>query len=61
MIHLGWCLYGAGIAYCLGALMVLAYNLTVGPITLGLAALRALVWPIWILTGRPRGQVRGPD
>lgn len=31
-------------------------ELTVGPVTPGLALLRALVWPIFWLTGWPHGQ-----
>lgn len=41
--------------YLAGFAAIFAINICVGPVTLGLALLRALVWPIWWLTGLPHG------
>lgn len=44
----------AGI-YVLGFLLFFFMELTVGPVTPGLALLRAAVWPIFWATGWPHG------
>lgn len=47
-----------GVAYFLSFLFITWVNLESGPVTIGLALLRGLLWPIWVLTGWPQG-VRG--
>lgn len=42
--------------YLLGFAAVLCVNVFAGPVTLGLALLRAVVWPLWVATGIPEGQ-----
>lgn len=42
--------------YLSGFVFFLWVNLMSGPVTPSLAALRALVWPIWLATGWPQGQ-----
>lgn len=47
-----WTLIGV---YVVGFVGVLWINLMSGPATIPLCLFRALVWPIWIATGWPRG------
>jgi len=51
---------GAGIAagtvYAIGFVVILSLNLAIGPVTTGLAAARAALWPLWVSTGIPNGQ-----
>lgn len=51
-----WWLLGFAIFYAAGFSMILILNLCIGPVTPGLALVRAAVWPVWIATGRPEGQ-----
>ncbi len=44
-------------AYLVIFALILALNLTIGPVTPALAFMRALLWPIWIATGYPQGVV----
>ena len=44
------------LVYMLGFAGVLFINISVGPVTFGLSVFRAAVWPVWVLTGRPKGQ-----
>lgn len=45
------------VIYAAGFLLTLVVNLVpLGMVTFGLALLRSLVWPIWIVTGWPRGE-----
>jgi hypothetical protein len=41
--------------YIVGFVLVLGFNLAIGPITPGLCLLRAAVWPVYIATGWPQG------
>lgn len=41
--------------YVLGFVLIFWLNANIGPVTLGLALLRAAVWPIWVTTGWPAG------
>lgn len=47
-----WTLLGV---YLFGFIFMLWLNLASGPVTLGLAFMRALVWPIFLATGWPQG------
>ncbi len=51
---------GLGI-YIVGFILVFVFNASIGPVTPGIAFLRALIWPIWIATGWPQGEVQGFD
>lgn len=45
------------VIYAAGFLLTLVVNLVpLGMVTFGLALLRSLLWPIWIVTGWPRGE-----
>lgn len=46
-------------AYVIPLLLVFFMEAAAGPVTLPLAALRAIVWPLYVVTGIPRG-VRAP-
>lgn len=48
-----WSLVGL---YVFGFVTVLFLNLNIGPVTPGLALVRAVVWPLWVTTGRPAGE-----
>jgi hypothetical protein len=41
--------------YLVGFGAIFALNIAMGPVTLGLSLLRAIVWPLWVLTGIPHG------
>lgn len=41
--------------YVAGAVLAFIININIGPVTPGLALLRALLWPLW-LAGMIRGQ-----
>lgn len=41
--------------YVLCAVIVFWLEVNSGPVTAGLAGLRALVWPLYVLTGHPKG------
>lgn len=47
-------------AYTIGFVGIFALNASIGPVTLGLALERAVVWPIWIATGHPQGERMRP-
>lgn len=51
-----WLLWTSLGLYGVGFLFFFWVNLNSGPVTIGLAFIRALVWPIWIATGWPEGQ-----
>lgn len=38
-------------------LLILALNVSMGPVTPALALARAAVWPLFMATGQPRGTV----
>lgn len=40
--------------YLIGVVVIFAIH-TQTPVTLGLAVLRSVAWPIWVTTGHPRG------
>lgn len=43
--------------YLTGFLVTMVVNLApLGMVTFRLALLRSLLWPVWITTGRPRGE-----
>ncbi len=42
--------------YFLGFLGVFVLNLNIGPVTPALAFVRAIVWPMWLATGKPAGE-----
>ena len=42
--------------YMIFAVAVFILEAAAGPVTLGLAAERGAVWPIFLATGRPAGQ-----
>ena len=44
-----------GVVYAIGFVLILALNLSIGPVTPALALSRAAVWPAWIATGWPHG------
>lgn len=45
------------VIYAAGFLLTLVVNLVpLGMVTFRLALLRSLLWPVWIVTGRPRGE-----
>jgi hypothetical protein len=49
-------LWWAGIAYVVVFVLVLAMHvLALQMVTFPLALLRALVWPVWMITGWPNG------
>lgn len=41
--------------YFLGFGAIFVLNVAMGPVTLGLCLLRAILWPLWVLTGIPHG------
>lgn len=41
--------------YITGTLSIFALH-TVSPVTLGLAAARSVLWPLWVTTGHPQGE-----
>jgi len=41
--------------YVVGFAVTLAFNLAIGPLTFSLCLFRALVWPIFWITGWPHG------
>ena len=43
------------VAYAVAAAAIFALNWTSGPVTTGLAAARAVAWPLWLTTGIPQG------
>jgi hypothetical protein len=43
------------VTYLIGFVLVFWLNLSIGPVTPGLALLRALQWPRWVATGHPHG------
>ena len=45
----------AFVLYIAGAIGIFALH-TVSPVTLGLAAARSVLWPVWITTGHPQGE-----
>lgn len=47
--------------YWLGYLYVFIGQMASGPVTLGLATLRAAVWPYYLATGKPEGTRSLPD
>lgn len=49
-------LWSVGTVYLFGFIFVLLLNLNIGPVTPALAFVRAVVWPVWMLTGRPAGE-----
>ncbi len=49
---------GLGI-YVTGFVLIFILEVNVGPVTLSLALLRAAVWPVYIATGWPQGEVGG--
>lgn len=51
MAIIAWC---APVVWFAGFLLIFAMH-TQMPVTFGLALLRSLVWPIWIVTGWPHG------
>lgn len=48
-------IWTVGTVYVLGFVFVFAMEVTAGPVTLGLALLRATVWPLYLVTGIPTG------
>jgi len=54
-------LIAISVVYFSGFVVVFIGEMKAGPVTFGLALLRAFVWPIWLLTGWPSGQVQGFD
>lgn len=51
-----WIIAALGATYLFGFLFFFWVNLRIGPVTRELALLRALVWPYWIVTGKPAGE-----
>ncbi len=45
-----------GVLYLIGFALVFSMEVAVGPVTPGLALLRAIVWPLYIATGIPKGE-----
>lgn len=41
--------------YALGFVLMSALQASIGPVTLGLAFVRAVAWPIFLATGWPHG------
>lgn len=50
---MNWALwvYVIGAVYVLGFVFVLWIGITMGPVTFGLALVRALVWPLYLFWG----------
>lgn len=47
---------GLGVFYAVVALLIfVAHRAELRMVTPGLAAVRAAVWPVWLVTGRPKG------
>jgi hypothetical protein len=44
------------VGYWIGFAGIFILEANVGPVTPGLAMLRALVWPYYLATGRPKGE-----
>ena len=42
--------------YVAGFVLTYIVNINIGPVTPGLSLLRAFVWPLWWLTGKPEGE-----
>jgi hypothetical protein len=49
-------LVSGAVIYLVGVVAILSLNLAIGPVTTGLAAARAALWPLWVTTGIPNGQ-----
>lgn len=43
-------------AYLTGFVGVFLINVMAGPVTLGLSMVRAVVWPYYVATGKPKGE-----
>lgn len=52
---MNWWILSLIIIYCVGFALVLAFNIALGMVELPLCLLRALFWPIYVLTGWPYG------
>jgi hypothetical protein len=50
-----WWIWTIIAVYLVGFVFFLFLNLNIGPLTLGLCLLRALLWPLWVTTGIPHG------
>ena len=48
----GWTIIAV---YVVGFILVFWANIAVGPVTPGLSLVRAVVWPLYVTTGRPYG------
>jgi uncharacterized membrane protein YozB (DUF420 family) len=51
-----WWLFLLIAVYVSGFTFVLWFNLNLGMISIPLALLRAVVWPLYVTTGRPHGR-----
>lgn len=51
-----WLIWILVAVYALGFLVTFSVNLLLLPVTIGLALLRAAVWPYYWWTGRPEGR-----
>ena len=54
-------LMSAAAIYAAGFFLVFSFEVSIGPVTPGLAVLRAAVWPVYAATGWPRGQTARMD
>jgi hypothetical protein len=53
--------FAVGVVYALGAGVTYVLNRKMGNITPPLIIMRCLVWPYWMITGKPDGASMGPD
>jgi len=44
------------VIYIIGFMFIFSMNLAISPVTVGLSLVRALVWPYYVATGKPKGQ-----
>jgi len=50
----------AAVVYQVGVVLIFLMH-TQMPVTLGLAILRSLLWPVWLVTGWPEGRPEPMD
>lgn len=54
-------LWSVVVIYLAGVVVFTTINLGMGPVTLPLAVVRGVVWPVWLATGWPQGTRSGFD
>jgi len=54
-IKMAW-VWTITVIYLLGFIIIFMLNLSVGPVTPALSFVRAVVWPYFVMTGKPAGE-----